>query len=526
MAQATTEEDKLLERFDAAKMLRAQWESDWEDAYELTLPKRKHEFTDTINEGNSRTDRIFDSTAVAAHLEFASRMQAGTVPGDSQWISLRAGSRINPEDREDFDRALADVVQGLFEDLASSNFNTEANEMFIELGIGTGPMIVEDGGLDAPFKFTAVPLTEVWLDEGPFGGVDGVFRRVRVRAKHVPTRWPKAKLSDDLRKIIKDDAERKLTFIELTARDWQEKGTETYVRQIINLEQKEIIVTEEFKGAGSNPWIVPRWAVSAGEVYGRGPVLNALPDIRSINLIKQMILENADFAISGLYLYDDDGTINPTTIDLTPGAMVPRAAGSRGLEPLQSASRFDVGEFILKDMQFNIQRLLFSETLGRPEGTPMTATEVAARTAELAQQIGSPFGRIVVEFVRPVIRRLLFLLQERGALKGLPGLGGDVLKIDSISPLSRAADFEKISALDRFLELVAARLGPQTLQTMVNPEETVAELASLFGVSPTVIHTEDELRTNEAETEALAEDAARAGVPPEQVVQAAQQGVL
>lgn len=523
MAQKT-KEDELLERFDAAKMLRSQWESDWEDAYEFTLPKRKHEFTDTFNEGETRTDRIFDSTAVAAHLEFASRMQAGTVPGDSQWISLQAGSRIDPEDREDFNRSLAIVVSDLFDMLASSNFNTEANEMFIELGIGTGPIIVEDGGLDAPFKFTAVPLTEVWLDEGPFGGVDGVFRRVRVRAKHVPVRWSKAKLSDDLRRVISDDAERKLTFIELTSRDWAEKGTETYVRQIMNLEQKEIIVTEEFKGAGSNPWVVPRWAVSAGEVYGRGPVLNALPDIRSLNLIKQMILENADFAISGLYLFDDDGTINPTTIDLTPGALVPRSPGSRGLEPLQSASRFDVGEFIIKDMQFNIQKLLFSETLGRPEGTPMTATEVAARTSELAQQIGSPFGRIVVEFVRPVIRRLLFLLKDRGALKGIPGLGGDILKIDSISPLSRAADFEKISALDRFLEVVAARLGPQALQVMVKTEETVNELASLFGVTPTVIRSEAELRTQEAETEAAAAGAAEAGVPPEQIAQVLQQG--
>lgn len=519
-----TEEDELLERFSAAKVLRAQWESDWEDAYEYTLPKRKHEFTDTFNEGETRTDRIFDSTAVAAHLEFASRMQAGTVPGDSQWISLKAGSRIDVESREDFDRALSGVVDDLFEDLASSNFNTEANEMFIELGIGTGPMIIEDGGLDAPFKFTAVPLTEVWLDEGPFGGVDGVFRRVRIKARHVLTRWPKAKLSADMHKTISDDPTKRLTFIELTSRDWGERGTETYVRQLLNLEHHEIILTEVFKGAGSKPWVVPRWAVSAGEVYGRGPVLNALPDIRSLNLIKQMILENADFAISGLYLYDDDGTINPTTIDLTPGAMVPRAPGSRGLEPLQSASRFDLGEFIIKDMQFNIQRLLFSETLGRPEGTPMTATEVAARTSELAQQIGSPFGRIVVEFVRPVIRRLLFLLKERGVLKGIPGLGGDILKIDSISPLSRAADFEKISALDRFLELVAVRLGSEALQLMVKTEETVNELAKLFGVTPVVVRSEAELKAQEAETEAAVASAAEAGVPPEQIAQALQQG--
>lgn len=515
--------DKLLERFKNAKTLRSQWEDTWEDAYKYTLPKRKHEFTDTFNEGEVRTDQIFDSTAVAALPEFASRMQAGTVPGDSAWINLKAGPRVAPQDRDEFNKALEEVTADLFESAAASNFNTEANEMFVELGIGTGPFLVEDGGLDAPFKHTTVPLTEVWIDEGPFGGVDGVFRRVRVKARHIDVRWPSAKISNDLRQLMVNDPERKIVFIELTARDWKEKGTETYVRQIMAQEQKEIILTETFKGVGSNPWIVTRWAVSAGEVYGRGPVLNALPDIRSLNLVKQMVLENADFAISGLYLFDDDGTINPSTIELTPGAMIPRSPGSKGLQPLESASRFDIGEFIIKDMQFNIQKLLFSETLGKPEGTPMTATEVAARSSDLAQQVGSPFGRIIVEFVRPLVRRWLFLRKQQGFLKGLPGLGGDILKINSISPLSKAADFEKITALDRFLEQVAVRLGPQALQRMVKEEETVRELTGLFGISESLIRTSVELRVQEKQTADAAKQAVDAGVPVEQVAEAVQQ---
>lgn len=507
-----TVEDKLLERFKKAKGVRAQWEDTWTDAYKYSLPKRKSEFTDTFTEGEVRTDHIFDSTAVAALLEFASRMQTGTVPGDSNWVNMKAGSRIAIEDREEFDKALEKVIEDVFDELAASNFNTEVNEMFIEMGIGTGLMLIENGGLDSSFKFTAVPLTEVWLDEGPFGGVDGVFRRVRIKAEHIDVRWPNAKISSTFRQIIADDPELKIVFVELTARDWNEKGTETYVRQILAEEQKEIIVTEVFKGVGSNPWVVPRWAVSAGEVYGRGPVLNALPDIRSLNLIKQMILENADFAISGMYLIDNDGSINISTIELTPGALIPRSPGSTGLEPLQSAARFDVGEFIIKDMQFNIQRLLFSETLGKPEGTPMTATEVIERTSELAQQIGSPFGRIIVEFVRPLIRRLLFIRQQQGFLKGLPGLGGDILKIDSISPLSRAVDFEKISVLSRFLETVAVRLGPDSLQRTVKADDTVQEFAKLYGVSKSIIRTDLELRAEDVKAAEAAKAAQEAGV--------------
>ena len=47
----------------------------------------------------------------------------------------------------------------------------------------------------------------------------------------------------------------------------------------------------------------------------------------------------------------------------------------RGAQP----GRLDVAQLVLQDMRNNIKKALYMETLGRPEGTPMTATEVSLR---------------------------------------------------------------------------------------------------------------------------------------------------
>ena len=46
---------------------------------------------------------------------------------------------------------------------------------------------------------------------------------------------------------------------------------------------KSIIFEEIYKGEGSNPYLVFRWNKASGEVYGRGPIFNAMGAIKAIN---------------------------------------------------------------------------------------------------------------------------------------------------------------------------------------------------------------------------------------------------
>ena len=91
-----------------------------------------------------------------------------------------------------------------------------------------------------------------------------------------------------------------------------------------------------------------------------------------------------------------------------------------GLIPygLFNVSPETVSDLVLRDMRTNIKKALYNEMLGTPnEKTPMSATEVAERMADLSRQIGSAFGRLQAELVNPVLQRVVYILKKQGRIK-------------------------------------------------------------------------------------------------------------
>jgi hypothetical protein len=198
-------------------------------------------------------------------------------------------------------------------------------------------------------------------------------------------------------------------------------------------------------------------------------------------------------AISGIYQMEDDGVINPDTIQLVPGSIIPKAMGSQGLQPIQAAGRFDVAQLVLSDMRLNIKRALYNDMLGNPDKTPATATEVAERMADLSRRIGSAFGRLQAELVQPVLQRVIYILKKQGRIE-VPSVNGREVKVRSVSPLAQAQSNQDISSVARFLELVGGAFGPEMLQLLVDGEQTAIHLAKKFGVPESLIRDEEQRR--------------------------------
>ena len=204
-----------------------------------------------------------------------------------------------------------------------------------------------------------------------------------------------------------------------------------------------------------------RWSKAAGEVWGRGPLINALPSIKTANLVVELTLENAEMAITGMWQGADDGVMNPDTVSLVPGTVIPMAPNSSGLQPLETPGRFDVANLILEDMRANIKRALYDEMLGPMNQTPMSATEVVQRVTELQRRIGSPIGRLTMELLVPIVRRVLFLLVRKGIIQNVPILDGKSMKAKPVSLLARQQSAEEVNNVVEFLGIIAQTQGPQ-----------------------------------------------------------------
>ena len=481
---------QYIERYQKAKAFRENWVPLFEECYEYALPQRESFYHEEA--GQRRDDKIFDETAVVGVQEFASRLQSGLVPNFARWADLTAGSEVPPEQRDAIDNELDEVTEYVFEVIQNSNFAQEVHESFMDLAVGTGILCVEEGDAIQPVVFTAIPLPHVVLDTGPDDRIDHVFReRKKVKYDHLPLMYPNGNF--DQRVQMQMGKNQETTVLEVVCRDYTKKNEEAYYHYAICMNTQTVLHKKEMKGLGSNPFICFRWSKCAGEVYGRGPLINALSSIKTTNLTIELILENAQMAISGIYQMEDDGVINPDTINLVPGSIIPKAMGSAGLQPIQAAGKFDVAQLVLSDMRLNIKRALYNDMLGNPDRTPATATEVAERMADLSRRIGSAFGRLQAELVQPVLQRVIYILKKQGRIE-VPSINGREVKVRSVSPLAQAQANQDISSIARFLELVGGAFGPEMMQLLIDSEETAVHLAKKFGVPERLIRDADQRR--------------------------------
>ena len=483
--------ESILKRFENAKNARSNWISVWEECYEYALPLRESFFQS--QEGASRMDKIFDETAVTGVQEFASRLQYGLIPNFANWFRFEAGTDVPPEQRAELQEELDEVTDAVSEVIKNSNFAQEAAESFLDLSVGTGNMLIEEGDERNPVKFTAVPLTQVILDRGPYGEIDGVFRERLVKARDIEVLWPKAKMGESLSQVIISDPDKELPFIDCIYRNWADKTKESYTYAVMEVSTKTIVAESEFSGEGAKPWVNFRWSKAASETYGRGPLMNALPAIKVANLTVQLILENAEMAIGGIWQMDDDGTMNVDNIDLVPGTILSVDPNSRGLQGVQSPSRFDVSQLVLDSMRENIKRALFNEDFGPMDKTPMSATEVSARQGSLAQVIGSAYGRLLTEFVNPVVMRVVHILKKRGTIE-LPKINGREIRIVAKSPLARAQRSQDILQLTNFIGMVTNTMGPQAAGQFIDPAKAVAQLAEWYEIPQKLLVSEEARR--------------------------------
>ena len=502
--------EQKLKRYEKAKAFRENWVPLFEECYEYALPQRESFYYEEA--GQRRDEKIFDETAVVGVQEFASRLQSGIVPNFARWADLLSGSEVPPEQRDEIDNELEEVTEYVFEVLQNSNFSQEVHESFMDLAVGTGVLCIEEGDSVNPVVFKAIPLPHVVLDTGPDDKIDHVFReRKKVKVDDLPLLYNEKNFDPKVLNMMGKDQE--TTVLEVVCRDHTRRNEEAYYHYAICMKTKTVLHSKQMKGVGSNPFVCFRWATCAGEVYGRGPLVNALSSIKTTNLTIELILENAQMAISGIYQMEDDGVINPDTINLVPGTIIPKAMGSAGLQPINAAGRFDVAQLVLSDMRLNIKKALYNDMLGNPDKTPASATEVAERMADLSRRMGAAFGRLQAELVQPVLQRVIYILKKQGRIE-VPTVNGREVKVRSVSPLAQAQANQDISSVARFLEMVGGVFGPEMLQLLIDSEETAVHLAKKFGVPDTLIRDAQQRQQIAAAAQQMAQMQQQQGMAP------------
>jgi hypothetical protein len=505
----------LMKRYEVAKQHRSSWETHWKECYEYALPQR--EVFDQYTEGAKKNTKIYDSTALIGTQRFASRLQSTLVPPFKKWAKLSAGVNIPSEVAGKIDKQLEQVTDTLFSYISQSNLATEAHEAFLDLAVGTGALLLDEGEGDDLLKFTAVPLKELLVEDGPHGTIETVFRRHEHPARNIKQVWKKGKCSTAVMEMMENKPDELVPIIEATVYNPDKK---VYEYVIIEENTKHVVFEDYFE---VSPWIVFRWSKVAGERYGRGPIMTALPDIKTANQVVKFVLKNAEKEIVGVYTAVDDGVLNPWTVNIKSGAVIPVAAEG-SLSPLQSGGNFNVSELILQDLRENIKKALFHDQLGPMEGPTKSATEVSIRQQELMSDIGSSFGRLQMEFINKLIKRAIDILQRNGKVAPIK-VGNQEVEIKVISPLAQQQDMDEVNKLAQFVQF-AMMVGEDAVRVGLDLEAFPEHIAKLLGVDPDLVRDKQEreaMKQQMQEEAAMAQAAEAAAQNPELAQQAMEQ---
>lgn len=452
-----TDIQNLYRRFRQAQSLRSSWESVWAECYQYALPIREGMFNQNANPVNS----LFDGTAPDSVDQLAALVLSEMTPPWMRWFHLTAGADLTDEERERIAPELDKISETMQMHFDRSNFALEIHQCYFDLiTAGTACLLFEESpvGSASAFRFTAIPLSEVYLAEGPNGRLDTTFRQSRLNADAFQARFPEVVLPE---KMSKD---KDILFDVIEAVVPKKGGGYDYVSFLNPDGQYDSLNGYVLKEAhyACSPFISFRWLKAPGEAYGRSPVMKTLPDIKTANKVVELILKNASISVTGIWQAEDDGVLNPANIRLVPGAIIPKAVGSKGLTPLEAPGKFDVSQLVIEDLRKRIRHALLGDMLGEPTNPTMTATEVLVRSDEMMRILGATYGRLQTELLTPLIERAVSILRKRGEIPEV-FLDGRLLKIAYKS--TRSEKQAQIDANNALLWLSSvAKLGEAGLQ--------------------------------------------------------------
>ncbi len=474
----------VAERYQRAKERRATWENHWQECYDYALPQYDG-FIAPSRPGAKKTDKLFDGTAPDAVDQLAASLLAQLTPPWARWIGFTPGTEASPEDREVLAPQLERVATTVQSHFNRSNFAVEMHQCFLDLvTAGTASLMFEEAptGDSSVFRFAAIPLSQVMMEEGVSGRLDTTYRRSELTPAKFRARFPKAKLPDQAWRRGASDPESSIAAIEAVV---PEKSGYAYMAVLADDEAASAEPAVLAEGSfATSPFINFRWLKAPGEGYGRSPVMKTLPDIKTANKVVELVLKNASIAVTGIWQADDDGVLNPATIKLAPGTIIPKAVGSKGLTPLEAPGKFDVSQIVLQDLRTRIRSALLADRLGQIDSPRMTATEVLERSAEMARILGATYGRLQSELLTPLVTRAVAILGRRGEIPPLR-IDGHTIDLQYKSPLAQHQAQKDARNTLTWLETVNT-LGPEAA-AVVDNAAAARWLGRAFGVPDELI---------------------------------------
>ncbi|HEY7824056.1 MAG TPA: portal protein [Acidimicrobiia bacterium] len=527
-------------RLTSLKSMRNPWEAHWMELSENTAPARLR-LSLNENEGRPSRKKIVDSTGTFALRTLASGMHSGITSPARPWFRL---STFDPDlkDYAPVKEYLAQVETRMREVYQSSNIYNAFHWGYGDLGLfgQSAAILVEDE--DKVVRMIPMLHGSFWIARDHRGTATTLYRQFSWTVERIVARFGYDNCSNTIRNCYdKGDYDERFTInhaIEprmerqagkidrknkpILSNYWEDGGKHAVGANLL-----------EESGFDSNPIIAPPWELVAEDSYGVSPGMDALPDIKALQVMQMRAGEAIDKKVRPPMTGPVSMKNNPAS--LMPGSVtyVDDPTGRAYRAAIEVNLSLTELENKIMQTQSRIDRSYYADLflmLANMEGIqPRNTMEIAERKEEKLLALGPVLENIYGGQLAPVIDRTYEVMESRGLLPPPPPeLQGSELKIEYISMLAQAQKAISTGSIERLFSFAGnlAAVNPSVLDK-IDMDEGVDIYGDLLGAPPSIIVPDEDVskirdaRAKQAQQAAQAEQMAQAAPAVKQGADAA-----
>lgn len=506
MNEPKKQRELLHTRWGSLKTERSSFITHWQEISQYLLPRAGRFMVTDRNNGNKRHHNLYDNTGTRALRVLGAGLMSGATSPARPWFRL-ATSDPDLMDYAPVKLWLSQVQHMMLDVFQRSNTYRALHMMYEEIGaFGTGASLVLDD-FDDVIRHYVLTTGEYAVAQNGRGEITTIYREFQKTVAELVGEFGYNSCSLTVRNLFdRGTLDAWVTVIHCIEprsdreRDPMRKDSKNMAWKSCYFEVGADDTTFLRESGFKNfPGLVPRWSVVGGDIYGTGPGMEALGDIKQLQHEQLRKAQGIDYmtkpplqAPSSLKNHDIDMLPGGVTFADTMG----QQGGVRSVFEVNLNLQHLLEDIV--DVRGRINQTFYTDLFLMLANAPknnMTATEVAERHEEKLLMLGPVLERLHNELLDPMIDRTFTRMIETGLVPPAPEeLQGIDLNVQYVSMLAQAQRAVATSGIDRFVGNlgVIAGLKPDVLDKF-NADEWADVYADKLGVDPELIVADEQV---------------------------------
>jgi hypothetical protein len=499
--------DPFRKRLVSLKSLRSFYDYEVEAVARYIRPRRQKRYWENGRPPSAarQSEHIINTAATIASRTLRSGMQSGASSPARPWFKLTTPDPDLAENGavKDYLTTVARRMATVFQ---RSNIYNNLHTGYGDLGdFGTSCMMIDEN-YDDVIRCHVYSPGEYYLAADGFGEITTVYREFEMSVLAMVQKWGKRCSQDVLNLYDNSHFDQMIQVCEAIEPNMQQVADMAgprglpFLRVHFEVKASQDRGLLECKGCHEFPGCTPRWEVRDNDVYGTGPGIEALGDVKGLQLLenrKQIIV---------------DKLANPPTQGGPDSIKVRNRAGQHtavsGMDtsgrPVISAlyeMRADAITAIAAEIQRSedrIREVYFADLflmMSQSDRREITAREVDERHEEKLLALGPVIERLHNENLDPAVSRTFAIMNRAGILPPAPKeLQGTDLKVQFISTLAQAQRAVAVQGIERMAGFVGNLVAVfPSVADKFDADQAVDEYADATGVPPGVVLADDKV---------------------------------